>query len=183
LRGSWARAGVVAVVVVVLGAACAQPSDRDPFIDGRACQAVEFDTVETALGVRFDISTAAKVEESYSCVLGQEGRSFPDLTVVISPTSANEVIFRANLWPSGATTIDGLGRGAYQLALPPVAGRDGAPSGPGLRIGWLSAAPQLMMLRYTWAADATPEEIAALSAKVVEFAKSIEQRIVAGPVM
>jgi hypothetical protein len=100
--------------------------------------------------------------------------------VVISPTDANELIFRASVWPSGATTVEGLGRIAYQLALPPTTGEDGTPSGPGLGIGWLSVSPELMLLRYTWAADATPEEVAALSLKLLDLAKTIEAQIASG---
>lgn len=180
MSGRWLLAGLL--MAVALTAGCAPPvSERGPLTEGRACQAVEFDAVEAALGVRFETATAARVQESSSCVLSVEGRSFPDLTVVISPSTADEVIFRASIWPAGATTLEGLGRTAYQLTLPPVAGQDGAPSGPGLRIGWLSAAPQLMMLRYTWAAEATPDEIAALTPRIVALAMSIEQAIVAGP--
>ncbi len=180
MSGRWLLAGLV--MAVALTAACGTPvTERGPLIDGRACQAVEFDAVEAVLGVRFETATAARVQESSSCVLGIAGRSFPDLTVVISPSAADVVIFRASIWPSGATTVEGLGRSAYQLTLPPVTGQDGAPSGPGLRIGWLSAAPQLMMLRYTWAAEATPDEIAALTPRIVELAMAIEQAILAGP--
>jgi hypothetical protein len=167
---------LLALLTTVAG--CADAAERDPFPIGRACQAIEFDTVEAALGVRFETSSAARVDQTWSCVLGLPDRSFPDLTVTLSETSANEVIIRASSWPSGATTVDGLGRIAYQLALPPSIGQDGAPSGPGLRIGWLSAAPQLMMLRFTWPADATAEQIAALTPALLDLARGIEQQIV-----
>ena len=177
------RAGLVglALAAVLFVAGCGDVVDRDPFTEGRACQAVEFDTVEAALGIRFDTSSPAHVDQTWSCVLSRDGESFPDLTVVLSATSVDELIFRASVWPSGATAIDGLGRSAYQVTLPPTEGQDGALSGPVLKIGWLSASPQAMVLRYTWPADATPEEITALTTKLIDLARGIEQQIVNGP--
>jgi hypothetical protein len=169
----------LAVATATLGG-CSGSHDPSRPADGRACQAVPFDAVQKAIGVRFDTSSPAHVDQTWSCVLSVDHASFPDLTIVLSATTADELIFRASLWPSGAAAVDGLGRIAYQVTLPPATGQDGSQSGPGLRVGWLSAAPQSMTLRYTWPAGATDDEIAALTPKIIDFAKAIERQIVGG---
>ena len=171
------------LAVVVLLAAVAGCDDSPLFRPtagqaGRACQAVEYDVVEAALGVRFDTANAAQVQDSYSCVLSQAGQSFPDLTVTLAGSAVDELIFQTTVEPSGTTPLENLGRRAYQLSLPPAG--DPTPSGPGVQVGWLSAAPRIVTLRYTWPAGASAEEVAALTPRLVEFARAIETQIVAG---
>jgi hypothetical protein len=158
-------------------------SNRGPTAStqGRACQAVEFDVVRSVLGVSFDTAAGAQTDETYTCVIEQSGQSYPDLTVAMSQTAADVLIFNASLVPSGATTVPGLGRVAYQLIDAPGTSPEGSPSGPGVEIGWLSATPKWVVLRYTWAAGASGADLAALTAKLVTLAEAIEAQLVTPP--
>lgn len=180
-----ASLGVLAVLLVAVLAGCGDGTERGPFDlpAGRACQAVEPDTVESLLGVRFDTSASAQVEQTYSCVLTSNDASLPDLTFVMSATTADEVIFTTTATPSLATPVAELGRIAYQVSVPPGTAADGTPTGPGLQIGWLSVAPRLMLLRYTWPVGATDADVAALAPGLLELAKGIEQAVLTGPTL
>jgi hypothetical protein len=171
------------LAVVVLLAAVAGCDDSPLFRPtagqaGRACQAVEYDVVEAALGVRFDTANAAQVDDAYSCELSQAGQPFPDLAITLAGSPADELIFQTTVEPSGTTPVENLGRRAYQLTVAPAT--DPAPSGPGMQVGWLSAAPRIVTLRYTSPAGASPEEVAAMAPRLVEFARAIEAQIVTG---
>jgi hypothetical protein len=180
------RAGLLGLLLVAFVSACAAEADAggpSAAIEGRACQVIEFDVVESTLGVRFDTAGGAHTSETYTCVLGQTGRAFPDLTLAVSATAADELIFRATLTPSNSTAVPELGRGAYQLGLEAVTASDGTASGPGLEIGWLSAGSRLLNLRYTHAAGVTDTDVAALAPKLVALAHQIEQALVAAPTL
>ena len=53
-------------------------------------------------------------------------------------------------------------------------------TGPAYEIGWLSTAPRVTTLRYTWAADATDADVAALAPQLLNLASLIEAALV-GP--
>jgi predicted small lipoprotein YifL len=171
----------LALVLVLALAGCGQGTEREPLQlpEGRACQALEFDTVESVLGVRFDTTGSAQAEETYTCVLTRTDASLPDLTLSMASTTADELIFAATVTPSLSTPVTELGRIAYQVSLPPGSAADGTPTGPGLEIGWLSAAPRLMLLRYTWPVEATEAQVTELAPRLVDLARGIEQAVVA----
>lgn len=182
-----AARGTVAVLIALAGvlAGCAEGDGQLPLeiTQGRACQAVEFDTVEAVLGVRFDTSAPATVEDTHSCVLTRVDAPLPDLTFTMSATAADEVIFTAILTPSLATAVPELGRIAYQVTRPPGTAADGTPTGPAVEIGWLSAVPRLMLLRYTWPPDATDAEVAELAPRLIELARGIERAVTTAPTL
>jgi hypothetical protein len=136
---------------------------------GRACQLLEDATVEAALGTAFDTAGGATVESTHTCVLTRDGQELPDLTLAVSPSSIDELVFTAVVNPSGSTPVAELGRIAYSLPRPADAAK-----GPGIEIGWLSASGRLMLLRYTFAPDAPPEAVAAMGPKLVDFAKQLD---------
>ncbi len=180
------RAGLLGLLLVAFVSACgadAEAGGPGAATEGRACQVIEFDVVESALGVRFDTAGGAKIDETYTCVLGQVGHPFPDLTLAMSATAADELIFRATLTPSSSIVVPELGRGAYQLGRAAVAAGDGTASGPGVEIGWLSASSRLLVLRYTFSAGVTDTDIAAFAPNLVALAKQIEQALVAAPTL
>jgi hypothetical protein len=148
---------------------------------GRACQLIEYDVVATAIGTRFDTAGGAQSGETYTCVLGVNGKAYPDLTVAMSPTTISELIFVATVTPNGATPVAELGLTAYQVTLPPVTASDGTASGPRLELGWLSVSKRLMVLRYTFAVTATPAEIEAFAPRLVTLARRVEQTLTAQP--
>ncbi|MBX6750908.1 MAG: hypothetical protein IRY85_14755 [Micromonosporaceae bacterium] len=183
-----AALGTVAALIAVVGAlaGCAEPDEAGEPLEitqGRACQAVEFDTVESALGIRFDTSAPATVEQTYSCVLARADTPLPDLAFTMSATTADEVIFTAILTPSLATAVPELGRIAYQITLPPGTAADGTPTGPAVEVGWLSTVPRLMLLRYTWPPNATDAEVAELAPRLIELARGIERAVTTGPTL
>ena len=49
-----------------------------------------------------------------------------------------------------------------------------------MQVGWLSTAPQIMTLRYTWDVGATDQDVASLTPLLVDFARGVEAHIVAG---
>ena len=65
-----------------------------------------------------------------------------------------------------------LGRVGYQAA---IAAKDG--SGPGVELCWLSPTLRLVVLRYVFPATASPDDITALTAKLVALAKRIEKSL------
>jgi len=183
------RRGVIAGLlglVLVTFTACGTGDDAGGPIaatEGRACQVIEFDMVESVLGVRFDTAGGAKIDETYTCVLGQSGHPFPDLTLAMSNTAADELIFRASLTPSSSTAVPELGRAAYQVGLAAVSANGGTASGPGIEVGWLSASSRLLLLRYTHTPGVGDPEVAAFAPKLIALAKQIEQALVAAPTL
>jgi hypothetical protein len=178
-------AGLLGLLLLAVSACGAGDGADGPLAatEGRACQVIEFDVVESVLGVRFDTAGGAKVDETYTCVLGQAGKPFPDLTLAMSATAADELIFRATLTPSGSTVVPELGRAAYQVSLAPVSASDGTASGPGQEVAWLSASSRLLTLRYFHATGGSETDVAELGAKLVTLAKQVEQTVVAVPTL
>ena len=172
-------AGLAVLALVLTGCDDASAGTGAPAagMAGRACQLIEYDRVTAALGVAFDTAGGARKDETYTCVLGLEGSPYPDLTLAMTASTASALIFTATVQPSGAVPVDGLGVTGYQLALPPPTGVDGAASGPGIELGWLSASKRLMFLRYTFPASAAPTEIEALGPKLVALAQQVEQSL------
>jgi hypothetical protein len=137
---------------------------------GRACQFLNYDTVAATLGVRFDIAGGASKDEIYTCALTRTDTEFPDLTLAVTETEADEVIFTATMIPSGGTRVADLGRIAYRVGFPAARG-----GGPGIEVGWLSTYGRLMIIRYTFPAGATSAQVNELTPKVITLAKRIEE--------
>jgi len=176
VRAGGFRALVVSALLLGSVVGCGDDGPgRNPIslVAGRACQVVPFDAVDAALGVRFDVAGSSHLDQTDTCVLGQTGHSLPDLMLAASATEADDLIFRAVITPSDATDLPGLGRGAYQQL---VAASPG--TGPSVEIGWLSAAPKLLVLRFTFAAGAGDAEAQAMAAKLLTLAQSIEHTVV-----
>ncbi len=145
-------------------------SQWPPGAAGRACQFLSYDTVAATIGVRFDTAGGASKDDTYTCALTRADNEFPDLTLAVTETEADEVIFTATMIPSGATRIANLGRIAYRVGFPAARG-----GGPGIEVGWLSTYGRLMVIRYTFPTGATSAQINELTPKVVALAKRIEE--------
>jgi hypothetical protein len=136
---------------------------------GGACALFDYDAIEKAIGVRFDVSASSRSGQTDTCVVQPEQDPLPDLTLAISKTSADAEIFKDDVVPDkGATALKGLGLAAYQA---PVAAAKG--SGAGLEICWLAKDKRLMSLRLTPAVGAEPPG-KAFATKLVGLAKQVE---------
>jgi len=147
---------------------------------GRACQVIEYDVVAKATGITFDSAGGAQSGDTYTCVLGITGKTFPDLTLAMTPSTISPIIFIATVRPSSSLDIDQLGVEAYQATLEPKTAADGTVSGPVLELGWISASKRLVFLKYAFAATATPADVDAFAPKLVNLAVSIDQVLNAG---
>jgi hypothetical protein len=173
VRRMVAAAAMVGVLALAGGCgakAAAQPGPQWPAAAaGRLCPLLDFDTVANDLGVRFDTAGGGRQDDTLTCAVTQAGHDFPYLTVAATGSDADELIFVATVIPSNGQTVPGLGRVAYQLALPAAAG-----GGPGLEVCWLSGSKRLVVLRYFFPAGATDADVAALLPKLVALAHTAD---------
>lgn len=172
------RPGLVAVLALVL-TGCGRDAAADPGrtsqwpagAAGAVCQLIEYDTVAERLGVRFDTAGGAEKDGTATCALTRQGDEYPYLTLAMTPTEADEVIFVATIQPSGSTRLKGLGLIAYRLD---VAAPSGGKAGPAVELGWLSARARLMLMRYAFEPGASRADVDALVPKLVGLAKQTE---------
>jgi hypothetical protein len=136
---------------------------------GVACGLIDFGEVSQALGTTFDTAAGAQVDDTYTCAETIAGKNLPQVSVALSPTKADDLIFSVSVAPAGSTAVAALGRAAYVLPVP-AAGKNG----PAIEYGWLSAKPRLFVLRYTFAPDATAAAVNAMTPKLLTLAKQIE---------
>jgi hypothetical protein len=139
-------------------------------VAGRACQLLDYDVVADALGTRFDTVGGATVNGTFTCAMTQAEHAFPDLTLSVTGSAADEVIFTATMVPSGSQVVKGLGLAAYQAEVDPA-----GTGGPGVEVGWLSAKARLMALRYTFPVGTAAAQVDDMGAHLVTLARHIEQ--------
>jgi hypothetical protein len=151
--------------------AAASPSDWPAGAAGAVCQLLEYDVVEAKIGVRFDTAGGGRKDTTATCALTRQGKPYPYLTLAMTPSDADEVIFVATVEPSGTTRLKGLGLIAYRLDVEAERG-----GGPTVEIGWLSARKRLMIMRYAFEAGTTPDDVDAMVAKLVKLAAGTESR-------
>jgi len=177
-------ASLAALIALGVGG-CSEDATADPTQGSRwpaaaaggACQLLDYETVAEQTGTRFDTAGAATKDETFTCALTQAGRDYPDLTLAVTATIADQVIFTATVTPSGATAVKGLGTIAYRVGIA-ASTKTPVKSGPGVEIGWLSANGRLMIMRYTSATGTTAGQIDDLTPKLVALADLIDR---AGP--
>jgi hypothetical protein len=173
----WAVA--VAVIASLLASGCEEAGGRTSQwpagAAGYACQLLEYDRVSAQLGITFDTAGGGKQDETFTCALTKGGDEFPYLTLAVTATTADAVIFTATFVPSGAAGLADLGAIAYQIRREP----SGA-AGPVTELGWLSTSKRLLVLRYTFAAAATAEDIDGFTPKLVGLAQQIDQTLRGG---
>ena len=168
--------GLLASVALLLAGcdkeAAADPGANDEWPAGAAgsvCQLLEYDAVAERIGVTFDTAGGGRKDGTTTCALTRQGHEYPYLTLAITPSEADEVIFIATMEPSHAKRLKGLGRIAYRLDV--AASGD---TGPVVEIGWLSARPRLMILRYAFEPDTAARDVAALFPKLMELARQVD---------
>jgi hypothetical protein len=137
---------------------------------GGACYLLDFDLVAAQLGVRFEVSAASNVGDTYTCVLRQVPAPRPDLALSVSPTLADPKVFADTVVPKSATVLPDLGKTGYSRTLPAT-----GDSGPAAEVGWLSGNQRLMILRYRSAAGTADAQLAALLPRLVTLARKVDQ--------
>ena len=180
MSGARLSGAALTLALATLTAGCGGDATADPgpeltrnwpaAVAGGACQLLDYDTIKATLGTRFDTAGAGQRGETYTCAVTAAGVEYPDLTLAVTATKADPVIFTATVVPSGSVAVTGLGRAAYRTRLDP-AGK----SGPRLEVGWLSGNQRLIVLRYSFPAKAPAADADALAPKLVELAKQIDQ--------
>jgi hypothetical protein len=137
---------------------------------GGACYLLDYDVVEQAIGVAFDVAASSEANGTYTCVMQAKGASFPDLTLAVTATSADPAVFKATVQPKGASPAAGLGKIGYTAAVPAGPG-----AGPGVDVGWLSGDGRILLLRYRFAEGTPAAEAGALTPKLVELAARVDR--------
>ncbi len=84
-----------------------------------------------------------------TCALTEKNRPFPYLTLALTPTTIDSVVFTDSVKPAGAYAMPDLGVIAYRMTSPAAEG-----TGPALDLVWLSESSRLMNLRYGFAPSA-----------------------------
>jgi hypothetical protein len=166
-------AGLVLLLTGCDNEAAADPGRTSQWPAGAAgavCQLLEYDHVADRIGVRFDTAGGGEKDGTATCALTRQGQDYPYLTLALTPSAADEVIFVATVQPSGATKVKGLGLVAYRLDVA-ASGK----AGPAVEFGWLSAKGRLMFLRYAFGPDAAKADVDALRPKLLELAKGTEK--------
>ncbi len=182
--GRPGRAVLALALVTVLAAGCSGNANADSggqphptgtrapqpaALSGGACQLLDYDVVEAAIGVRFAIAASATSAATFTCVLQPDGADVPDLSLAVTATEADISVFRTTVVPKGGTTIEDLGKLGYRVGVPAS-----ATAGPGVEVGWLSANQRLMVLRYRSATGTAQGDLDALAPKLVDLAKKID---------
>jgi hypothetical protein len=137
---------------------------------GGACILWDYDFIERTIGVRFSVAAADQVDDTSTCVVQTESDDWPYLALsVVESTKADAVLFTEELMPKKATKLKGLGKAGYRLVSKASGGH-----GPTVEIGWLSEAKQLQTLRFTFAKEASGDEVSAMSPKLLSLAKAMD---------
>jgi hypothetical protein len=136
---------------------------------GGACQLLDYDVIEAAVGTRFDVGASSQSENTFTCVLQPLGAGYPDLTLSITATDLEPAAFKATVAPKGSVSVPKLGRVAYSAVVPAGAG-----AGPAVVVGWLSANARLLTLRYRFPADTAAGVPATFTPKLIGLAKQVD---------
>ncbi len=174
LAGCAASAGGAAGSGAVAGthspAPLPSPTRYPAAVAGGACQLLDYDVVAADLGTVFDIAAAGQVDETYTCVLQQQGASLPDLALsVTSVQDLDATTFKAKLQPKGATAVTGLGKLGYSLVRPAAGG-----TGPVVEVGWLSGNQRVILLKLRTVAGTSTDQAKELVPKVLVLARTID---------
>nr|WP_308129249.1 hypothetical protein [Actinoplanes polyasparticus] len=137
---------------------------------GGACILWDYAFIKQKTGVAFDVAASDQIDDTSTCVVQTTAGDYPDLMLsVVESTKASPAQFLADLKPSKATKLKGVGKAAYRLYTPPAAGH-----GPTIEIGWLSEAKQLQTLRFTFDKKAPAAAVSAMNPKLIALAKAMD---------
>lgn len=157
------------------GGAPPTPSPRrvPAAVAGGACRFLDYDVIEKMIGARFDVAAAGETSDSFTCVLQSLSGSLPDLSLSITQTKADPSVFKDTVVPDDADSVSDLGKVGYSAAVPAKSG-----AGPGVEVGWLSGDRQVVVLRYRSPKGTATDDVAKLTDKLVDLAKTIDRKMV-----
>lgn len=138
---------------------------------GGACRLLDFAVIAQTTGARFTVAVATTHGKTQTCVLQAGADSRPDLSLSMTPTTADAEVFAEAMVPKGAQRVKALGKAAYRITTPTGPGH-----GAGVEVGWLSRDRRLIYLRYTFAAGQNGPAAEALAPKLIALAKKIDTR-------
>lgn len=137
---------------------------------GGACILWDYGFIQEKIGVTFDVAAADQVASTSTCVVQTVAADWPDLVLsVVESTNADAALFYTDLMPAKAVRLKGLGKAGYRLNTGST-----AQHGPSIEIGWLSEAKQLQTLRFTFAKNTKPADLAAMNTKLLNLAKAMD---------
>jgi hypothetical protein len=137
---------------------------------GGACILWDYAFIEEKLGVKFNVAAADQIDDTSTCVVQTERDDWPYLALsVVESTKADADLFTEELTPKKATKVKGLGKAGYRLISKASGGH-----GPTVEIGWLSEAAQLQTLRFTFAKEASGDDVKQMSPKLLSLAKAMD---------
>ncbi|MBV1848510.1 hypothetical protein [Catellatospora tritici] len=159
-------------------AGCSGPAEAEPdatpsvpvratVAAGGACRLLDHDRITRSLGLDLTVAGSAKQGKTNTCVARQADTPLPELSLSVTPTTADVAVFKDTIPPDGASTVTELGRAAYQAVRPAASGR-----GPYVEIGWLAGNARLMLLKVTLPKGG---DSAGLAPKLVDLAREIDR--------
>jgi hypothetical protein len=138
---------------------------------GGACRLLDFSVIAQTTGARFTVAVATRNGKTQTCVLQTHADSRPDLSLSVTPTTADAEVFTESMVPKGAQRVAKLGQAAYRITTSP-----GGDHGAGVEVGWLSGDRRLIYLRYTFAAGQSRPVAEALAPKLIALGRKIDSR-------
>lgn len=135
---------------------------------GGACELLDFPLIEEFTGTRFEVSAASKHKKTQTCVVQTEEGGLPDLSLSVTAASVSSAAF-AEMVPSGAKTVKGLGKAAYRVSRAPDDDR-----GATAEVGWLTDDGRVLCLRYTFAEGEDKAAADELTGRLLDLAKKID---------
>lgn len=136
---------------------------------GGACLLLDYDVIKSTIGTQFNVAASAVKSGTYTCVVQDSQASYPDLTLAITATDLATSDFKSTVVPHGSTPVTKLGKIGYEIVQPAGTG-----VGPTIEIGWLSGNDRLIVMRYTFDADASMADASALLDKMIELARKVD---------
>ncbi|WP_212832912.1 hypothetical protein [Catellatospora sp. TT07R-123] len=170
------------VLTLAIGASllagCSGPAGADPApapsvpvrataAAGGACRLLDQARIAERLGLDLTVAGSARQGKTNTCVARQADAALPELSLSVTPTTADVAVFKDTIPPDGATAVTALGKAAFQAIRPAASGR-----GPYVEIGWLAGNARLMLLKVVLPAGG---DSAAIAPKLVDLAREIDR--------
>lgn len=145
------------------------PVPKPASLAGGACLLLDYGVIKAALGIEFNVAASADKSGTFTCVVQDSQASYPDLTLAITATDLAASDFKSTVVPKGSTPVTKLGKIGYEIQAPAAFG-----VGPTIEVGWLSGNDRLIIMRYTFDAEASQADATAMVDKMIALAKTVD---------